>query len=214
MRRPPMTWHEGCFRRVASYGVGKYEDALRYFQQAYELSQRPGLLYNIGQAADRLHLDAITVEAFRLFLERVPHTEHRIEVESRLRALERLVDFEASRATQTSLPTNDEPTRGPTVAPWLLVIGGGATLVAGAVVGGIGAQQIADVEQAADGSRWADLKASADSGPTLATIGVVLLSVGAVVTTSGAVWLLSADDGQSTLALGVRPTGVVLAGSL
>jgi tetratricopeptide (TPR) repeat protein len=79
----------------AAYGAGHFEDALGYFQRAYELSQRPGFLYNIGQAADRLHRDELTVAVFRRYLELVPNSEHRTEVESRLRALERLVALNA-----------------------------------------------------------------------------------------------------------------------
>src|SRR3954452_7742943 len=47
----------------AAYDVGNYTEALNHFQQAYELSERPQLLYNIGQCADRLRLDETALAA-------------------------------------------------------------------------------------------------------------------------------------------------------
>ena len=43
---------------------GRFEDALQRFSQSYELSHRAELLFNIGQAADRLRRDAEALAAF------------------------------------------------------------------------------------------------------------------------------------------------------
>src|SRR5687767_4742904 len=56
----------------AAYQAGQYEDALRYFERAYELSPRPQLLYNIGQSADRLRLDQRALDAFQGYLLALP----------------------------------------------------------------------------------------------------------------------------------------------
>lgn len=72
----------------AAYDEGRYRDAWDYFRQAYLLSKRPALLYNVGQAADRLRKDREALEAFRLYLARMPQAENRREVENRVRALE------------------------------------------------------------------------------------------------------------------------------
>src|SRR5262245_50171249 len=76
--------------RVA-YEEGRYRDAWDYFRQAYLLSKRPALLYNVGQAADRLRKDREALEAFRMYLAQVPQAENRREVENRVRALEQQV---------------------------------------------------------------------------------------------------------------------------
>ena len=53
--------------RVA-FSRGRYESALASFQEAYELSQRPALLYNIGTTFDRLRRDQEAIEAVERFL--------------------------------------------------------------------------------------------------------------------------------------------------
>ena len=66
---------------------GRYQDALARFEEAYALSERPELLYNIGLCLDRLRRDAEALENFERFLAAVPETAHRVEVEHRIAAL-------------------------------------------------------------------------------------------------------------------------------
>lgn len=217
----------------ASYDAGKYDDALKYFQQAYDLSQRPGLLYNIGQATDRLHQDRKTIEVFRLYLERVPEADNRAEVEGRLRTLERLVQLEAAEATPAettpeSAPQTTDATpaatttpvtfatddaNGPGIAPWLVIGGGGVLLVTGVALTLVGAGQIADVEDAKRGTAWSSVSSSADSGPTLATAGIVLMSVGFVGAAAGLTWLLGSSSGEHVEVV-LGPGSVHLTGAL
>lgn len=72
----------------AAYENGEYRDAWRHFHDSYKLSNRPELLYNIGQTADRLRMDADALKAFKLYLEQLPNAENKREVENRVRALE------------------------------------------------------------------------------------------------------------------------------
>jgi hypothetical protein len=74
-----------------SYENGEYRDAWGHFHDAYKLSARPELLYNIGQTADRLRMDADALKAFRLYLEKLPNAANRREVENRVHALEERV---------------------------------------------------------------------------------------------------------------------------
>lgn len=71
-----------------AFVAGDYETALSRFRQAYELSARPGLLYNIAQTLDRLRRDEETVTALREYLEALPAAPNRAEVEARIRVLE------------------------------------------------------------------------------------------------------------------------------
>lgn len=83
---------------AAAFSSGRYDEALEYFQRAYDLSGRAALLYNVGQAADRGRHDAIALDAFRRYLEANPDVENREEIEGRIRVLER------AQTTQTSAP--------------------------------------------------------------------------------------------------------------
>jgi len=100
------------------YDEGNYRDAWDHFHQAYGLSDRPELLYNIGQTADRLGRDQDALDAFRLYLERNPDADNRREVENRIRALEDRVkqDGGAGAAAAASedapaAPPRPQPTR-------------------------------------------------------------------------------------------------------
>lgn len=87
----------------AEFEAGNYQDALDHFQRAYELTGSPILLYNIGQTADRLRLDATALRAFQLYLGSYPDAPNRDEVEHRMRALEPRVETETrALAAQTS----------------------------------------------------------------------------------------------------------------
>jgi len=72
----------------AAYDSGNYQDGLNYFQRAYDLSARPGLLFNIGQAAYRMHSDDRALKAFKAYLAATPQAANRAEVEQRIRELE------------------------------------------------------------------------------------------------------------------------------
>lgn len=73
------------------FGAGRYRDALDHFTRAYEASGAPILLYNIGQSADRLRLDATTLRAFQLYLQRYPEAPNHEEVRHRIAVLTPLV---------------------------------------------------------------------------------------------------------------------------
>jgi hypothetical protein len=71
-----------------AYDTGDYQSGLSYFERAYEQSPRPGLLFNIGQAAYRLHSNDRALSAFKSYLAQTPVAPNRVEVETRIRELE------------------------------------------------------------------------------------------------------------------------------
>ena len=110
-----------------AYGDGRYRDAWADFHEAYQLSNRPELLYNIGQTADRLGQDADALKAFKMYLQRLPEAQNRHDVENRIRALEERVGASGQPAPQTlgetstsaaaSVSTTSEPAPPPPAAP-------------------------------------------------------------------------------------------------
>lgn len=100
----------------AAYAAGNYEEALRFFEQAYERSQRPALLYNIGQAADRLRDDDKVLASFKAYLDQVPDAANRQEVEHRIGALKRARRARAASATPSPQSSRDPMPAAPTPA--------------------------------------------------------------------------------------------------
>lgn len=97
-----------------AYEAGNYEDALRFFEDSHARSHRPQLLYNIGQAADRMRDDQKALAAFKAYLAALPDADNRSEVDNRIRALERTRNPSAAptpreTAQATIAPTSDMP---------------------------------------------------------------------------------------------------------
>jgi tetratricopeptide (TPR) repeat protein len=92
----------------AAYDVGDYSRALEQFQQAYELSDRPQLLYNIGQCADRLRLDETALAAFRRYIERVPDAANRYQVEQRISVLQDVVSTKLQADSADAAPQDGD----------------------------------------------------------------------------------------------------------
>lgn len=102
-----------------AYADGRFEAALDYFQRAYELSDRPQLLYNVAQAADRLRRDDEALEALRTYRDRLPNAPNRAAVDSRIRTLEER-QHEAAAPPPQAVPVEPpapEPLAEPTPAP-------------------------------------------------------------------------------------------------
>ncbi len=89
----------------AHYDNGEFEEAAEGFDEAYRLSQRPQLLYNMYIA----HRDAQNLpraaDALRRFLEEVPDAPDRDQLNSRL---ERMEEALASGSSATITPEDDE----------------------------------------------------------------------------------------------------------
>lgn len=71
------------------YDGGRFEEAAREFQQAYDLSRRPQLLYNLFLALrDAAQVEA-AIDALRRYLELVPNAQDGESLRARLASMER-----------------------------------------------------------------------------------------------------------------------------
>jgi hypothetical protein len=83
------------------YNQGLYEEAIAEYEKAYQIKPHPNVLYNIGQAHERLLEYGKSVEWFERYLkETLPDAAHRVEVENRLRVLRGL----PARISITTIP--------------------------------------------------------------------------------------------------------------
>lgn len=183
----------------SAYDAGRFEQALERFREAYELTERPELLYNIGQAADRGRHNDEARDAFERFLRAVPDSERRPYVERRLEAL--------SEVEQTPVA----PASSPSPAPWIVAGAGGLVLVTGVVLAGLGVAARDRVEDAEDGTPWSAVQGDLDRAPALIRSGEALAGVGLAIIAGGVSWgLLRRTDDTTRVAVG--PNGVLVRG--
>ncbi len=181
-----------------AFSQGDFATAAREFLQAYELSRRPQLLYNIGTAYERLHNWNEANMAFHRYLDEVPGAPDRAEVEARVRMIEVELQHQ-STALQT--PEQSSNTRVVVVErrvvapadaprPWRIAawVAGGLTVVGGGVTLAVGLLADARYNDLARGCGQtargcdADDISDMDLRQTLVNVGIVSTSALAAAT--------------------------------
>jgi tetratricopeptide (TPR) repeat protein len=92
------------------YMAGRLADALVAFNEAYRLSRRPQLLYNIGLCNERLGLTEASITAYELYLAELPAAPDRNTVETRIRFLRQSALAPAAPAPYPSVTVAPERT--------------------------------------------------------------------------------------------------------
>lgn len=186
------------------YEAGRFEEALAEFQAAWQLSQRPAMLINIANAAERSLQFSVAVDALRLYLERAPDSPDRDATERRIARDESTLARAAAAAQPTPAPAPvvlpaPEPADGAPVAAIVTLSAGGA-LAIGAVITGLlahgtyGDLQTACVEGACPPDRASDLS----TGKTLALVSTILTGAAIVAGGVGLLMLfLSGSDDEA-----------------
>lgn len=175
-----------------AYEQGRYEAALNDFRQAYDLSHRPVLLFNIGAAAQNLRRDREALEAFERYLRDLPDAPNRAAVEARVAILR---DALAGDAEQGEIPSDlTVVSTSPSAAAIALTAGGAVVAVTGIVLLAVGRVDSASVSDAERGTSWADVQGAYERAEPLTISGIVGLSVGVVAAAIGLVlWFVAPD---------------------
>ena len=97
-------------RGTTLYDLGKYEDAIVEFQQAYEIKDDPVLLYNIAQSYRLSNKYQEALRFYKTYLRRAPKAPNRDEVETKIADMENLI---AQQQRVATMPSQDPiPPRG------------------------------------------------------------------------------------------------------
>jgi hypothetical protein len=86
------------------YALGKFEDALKQYEKAYEYSELPELLFNIGQCHRNLDNYEEAIFSFKKYLSEKPAADNRAAVEKLIEEL-----TEAQRKREAARPTPPRP---------------------------------------------------------------------------------------------------------
>ncbi|MCK6524312.1 tetratricopeptide repeat protein [Myxococcota bacterium] len=205
---------------AALYEEGRYEEAILAWEEAYRLSSRPVLLFNIANAYERLGRYDEAIDAlsrYRAFAK----AEERESLDRRMQNLERRRDEAraAAVATQVAQPTQPTPTTptpavksGPSPLPFVIMGAGVAGVGVGAVFGARSLSAGAEAEALCVGEA---LLCSGEAGPYLesakrsALIADVSLITGAVLVVGGLGLGVFGKQGEA-VSLSATPTSLTL----
>ena len=195
----------------SAFEQSDYEQALTHFRNAYRLSHRGQLQYNIGITATRLQRDQEALAAFQSYLEEVEHPPREQEVRNRIAALERAV--KARRVAEQPISdgvVRSEDSFGRKI-PKSAIVGSsilGAVGVAGVVTMSVGLAQSGRCVEEMDGECVSERSTS----PWTWVYG----GVGVAALAGSVSWILvsrNRSKDKRTTAWMLTPTGVLVSGS-
>lgn len=216
------------------YKGGRFQEAAEEFEQAYKLSSRPKLLYNMYVANRDASNWPKAIESLRGYLDKVPDAPDRINLRARLQSMEEAAARQAeqdaktaqaeqarldaeARAAAEALAASERTPKTRTevehsIVPVILMGAGAAIAVGGAVTGVLALGAADDLETACGDDKTCPAEESdnIDKAQTLALVTDILIPVGAAVAVTGLVlWLTGALDTEREVpiaALGCGPT--------
>jgi len=181
------------------YEAGRFSEAAQDFAEAYRLSERPQLLYNVYVANRDAGRWPEAAVALRGYLEKVPDAPDRVTLEARLKSIEQQVAQQEERARTDEERKRQDAERAAvppkkSIVPWVLMGTGGALLVGSAITGGLSLKTSGELDDACenDGKLCpAGKRSDINSLRALAVTTDVLWSVGAVTLVTGLVLKLT-----------------------
>lgn len=211
------------------YAEGRYDDALAEFQEAYDLSGKAQLLFNISNALERLGRYPEAVDALEKYLASGKARDKDV-VQKRLANLKKRVEEKkaeeeaADKKRQEEARKNEAPPPAPPppppppppkpfpILPVALMGAGGASLVASGVFGILTLGARSDVDAACkDGPSGrlcrGDAESAVDRDKTFGLVTDITLVAGVVLGGVGAYFLLSGKKTDDHVKVGVAPTG-------
>jgi tetratricopeptide (TPR) repeat protein len=225
LARPALAMSEEDERAKAHFLAGQsyydqasYADALKEFNEAYRLSKKPALLYNLARCYEGLGQLGDAVSMLERYLTDEPATPDRTSIEERIRNLkERQQRATApppppsppppAQLTTSSPPPPAQLTNGTRHRRWTWIVGGAGVALLGAALGTGIASQLdynglhGDCPNHACAS-GGNYQSRIDSGKSLSLATDVLWPVGAVaVATSVVLFFLEGRQGHAHAAL-------------
>ncbi len=116
-------------RGTKFYDLGKYDDAIREFEAAYEAKSDPAFLYNLAQSHRLAGHNGDALRFYRTYLRYAPKAPNRADIEERIKELEKIA---AEHPVPEPVPTAPPP---PVPVETTLPPAGGAPAVSAPPIG-------------------------------------------------------------------------------
>lgn len=209
----------------AFYEAGRFGEAAEEFAEAYRLSERPQLLYNLYVANRDAGDWPAAADALRLYLQEVPDAPDRITLRARLQSLDEQVALQKERARADAQRERErrerdqaeriaKPQRSP--LPWVVMGAGAALLLSSAVTGALALRAADQLDGVCENDGRLCPSSERDAIERLKALSIstdVLWGVGAAAAVTGLVLRLTgALDARSerpvTAQIDTRPGGL------
>jgi tetratricopeptide (TPR) repeat protein len=207
---------------ATAYKAGDYDEAIGYFEQAYELEPVANLLYNIARCHEKNNNPDKALEYYEKFI-LAPDIEDKaresalkksaqmrdlidarddLERDKERQERERLAKLEREKNGGGGGDVTDpggatQPDGGPGVGAWAALGAGGLLIAGGAVTGFMAMGQQTAFEEA---TTLEDKQAARDAGQTMALVADGLYVAGAVAVGVGAFLVLTSGGGEEDAA--------------
>jgi len=204
------------------YAAGRYEEALAAFTEAYNLSNKPDLLFNLGVCSEKLGHSGKAIAYYELYLEENPEATDRDGVSKRLEALKAAQDQPAEpepepEAEKTAPPPAEEDElvveeeEDKTIFWPGAVMGlGGLILATGTLTAIMAYNRYGDLEDSCSPD-CSDGKVAKVKKAALAAD--IQFALGGAVVAAGLIWWLTSNGGEAEVEVaGVKGTPLVLPG--
>jgi tetratricopeptide (TPR) repeat protein len=196
----------------AYYEQANYADAVKEFNEAYRLSQRPDLLYNIALAYERLENLDEAIGALEKYLTLKPGAQDRNIIAARIenlkkrRASAQAAPSPAPIVAQPPPPTQPPPRKPRHVAS--LAVGGVglAVLIAAVGTGAAALRDQSELDSVCQNMRCpASKQGQIDEGKALALSTDVLIGVGSAMVLTGVILLIVESRRPQPARTALRP---------
>ena len=206
---------------VAYLQESDYENALKAFDKAYELSKRPEILLNIATVNERKADLPAAVASLEQYLKVAPESTERGTVEARIANLKKRIEEAAAQPSTAPTPDGQPstqgptPDRGPTAEPasdlpaYILLGVGGLAAVGAGVTGFMAKGKYDDAKDECSPSCSDD---DLSSSKTLAWTSTALTGVALVSAGIGAVLLLTKDPARESVSEAHAKSGAMKRG--
>jgi len=112
---PKVAAKEHYAKGTSFYDLGRYDEAVKEFEAAYQLKNDPAFLYNLAQSYRQAGNHERAVHFYKTYLRYVPNAKNRADIEDKIKAEEKLVGSGGPGTTPPPVTTTPPP--GTTTPP-------------------------------------------------------------------------------------------------
>jgi tetratricopeptide (TPR) repeat protein len=104
-------------RGTSFYDLGRYDDAIKEFEAAYQLKNDPAFLYNLAQSYRQAGKHDQAVHFYKTYLRYVPKAPNKADIEEKIKAEEQLLAQQGSGTAPPPVTTTPPATTNTTPPP-------------------------------------------------------------------------------------------------